>query len=364
MRSLSVRMRSVAWVLGIAACLATLVPAGTSARSVEPRLLGQQVWGWVVARHPSAADYTPAVKDRGNSSGGTNTVQRVGEGQYRVTFEGLGTPGGALIHISPLGTAARLCVIDDWGVSVSEDDYIVLVDCRNRHGSHADTAFVVNLLILFLVQDDLGYVVANEPGTTDYLPAIQYNSAQETNSVHRLGTGRWRVTFPGIGGSSGKGSVQVTASGVEGTVCRVTSWEAGLVANVACRDHDGSLVDTSFHLGYMKGRGLKFPGDPNVAFLLADRPTTSSYTPTSGYRFSTAGIAPRVQRTSRGVYFVKLEGQPLGGSAQVSAYGGGSKRCVIASIRTSDKPQRIGVRCFTADGSALADAKFTLTYAR
>ena len=362
MSGLSAGARSISRAIAIAACLVAVMAGAVPAHAAEPHFSGQEVWGWVVARNPSTTQYTPSSKDRGNSAGGSNSVHRDHKGEYTVTFGGLGTAGGALIHISPLSTSARQCVIDDRVESGS--DYLVQVDCRNRFGNHVDSAFVVNLLSLSTLQDDLGYVIANEPATADYEPDIQYNSAEERNSVHRRGTGKWQVTLPGLGGSSGTGSVQVTAAGVEGTVCRVTSWAAGLVATVACRAHDGSLIDTAFDLTYMKGRGLKFEGSHNVAFLLADRPTTASYTPTSGYRFSTAGVVPRVYRTSRGVYSVKLEGQPLGGSAQVTAYGSGSTRCVIASIRRSDTPQTIGVRCFTGDGSALADAKFTLAYAR
>ena len=367
MGHVSARLRSMVRTMGVVACLVALVAVGTPAqaaepaRVIEPKVFGMQVWGWVVARQPSTTDYTPSAKDRGNSKGHTNTVHRDQRGDYTVTFKGLGTANGALVHISPLGTAPRLCVIDDWGQSGS--DYVVLVDCRDRLGHRVDSAFVVNLLVLFSPVDDLGYVIANEPGTADYAPSVQYNSSDALDTVHRLGTGRWQVTLPGIGGSHGRGNVQVTAGGVEGSVCRVTSWTAGLVATVACRDHHGSLLDTSFDLTFMKDRGLKFEGSSHVAYVLADRPTTASYTPSTGFGFSSAGIKPRVARSARGVYSVKLDGMPLGGSAQVTAYGSGSRRCVVASIRRSSKPQRIGVRCFTADGSSLADAKFTLTYA-
>lgn len=362
MRRTSTAVWSLARAIGVVTSLVALVVVATPARAVDPQVFGSEVWGWVVARQPSTTDYTPAGKDQGNSSGSTNTVHRNGKGNYTVTFGGLATAGGALIHVSPLGTAPRLCIIDDWGPSGS--DYRVQLKCRSRAGAPADSTFVVNVLVLFTASDDLGYVVANQPLTADYTPDVQYNSQDTPNTIHRLGTGRWEVTLPGLGGAGGRGNVQVTASGVPATVCRVDSWTAGLVATVSCRDRNGAHVDTPFDLTYLKGRGLKFEGDPNVAYVLADRPTTASYTPTPGYRYSSAGIAPQVQRIGRGVYSVKLRGMPLGGSAQVTAYGGGSRRCVIGSIRKTGQPQRIGVRCFTADGSAPADARFTLTYAR
>src|SRR6185369_3503970 len=96
-------------------------------------------------------------RDQGSSGVGTNTVHREQKGVYLVTFDGLATGGGggAVVHVSPLSTSSRLCVADSWAESGS--DYLVRVDCRNRLGSHVDSGFVVNLLALFTLQDDLGY---------------------------------------------------------------------------------------------------------------------------------------------------------------------------------------------------------------
>ncbi len=312
MGGLSADLRRISRAVAIAACIVVVAAGGAAANAPKPRFSGQEVWGWVVARHPSTSQYTPSARDQRSSNGGTSTVEREQKGVYLVTFDGLATGGGggAVIHVSPLSTSSRLCVLDGWEETDSSD-YLVRVDCRNRLGSHVDSGFVVNLLALFTLQDDLGYVIANK-SLDDYIPAVQYNSAEETNTVHRLGTGRWRVTLPGIGGSSGHGSVQVTAAGQGGTACRISSWTAGVEATVACRDRAGTLRDRSFTLTYMKGRGLKFEGDSHVAFVLADHPTTAAYTPTSGYRFSTCGYrAAGVSQRSRG-----LLGQARGDAAR------------------------------------------------
>jgi hypothetical protein len=71
---------------------------------------------------------------------------------------------------------------------------------------------------------------------------------------------------------------------------------------------------------------------------------------------------PHVTRTGTGAYAVRLPGMPKGGSAQVSAFGAKARHCVVASIRHT-APQIVGVRCFDFSGN-LADAKFTLSYAR
>ena len=170
--------------------------------------------------------------------------------------------------------------------------------------------------------------------------------------------------MPGLGGALGRGGAQATAGDLPGSVCRVAGWTEGIEITVACRDGAGALLDTSFHLTYTLKRGLAFHGVPHAAYLLADRPTTAAYAPKAGYWFSTSGRKPAIRRTARGAYTVTLAGQTLGGSAQVSAYGGGSNRCVVAAIEKLAKPQRVRVRCFTADGSAPADTRFLLHYLR
>jgi hypothetical protein len=346
---------TVSIAVGIALLGALLVSSSVVA------IKGTEAWGWVVARQPSTTQYTPAAKDQGNSGGGTNTVHRASVGDYTVLFGDLDTTN-VVIHVSTLGTSPRICTVGDHGFL--DPDFVAEVICFDRHGALADSAFVVNILAQFNASDDMGYVYATQIGTGEYQPEIAYNSADKLNSVKKLGEGRWKVTLPGIGGAAGRGSVQVTAAIGTAAVCRVVSWEGGVVARVACRDADGDLVDTQFMLTYMRGRGLKFEGDPKVAYVLADKPTTASYHSTPGYRFSTAGESPIIKRSGTGQYSVTLPGMPLGGGAQVTAYGPGGKRCIIGAIRSSVTPQRVDVRCFTASGKQRADSAFVLHYAR
>ena len=48
-------------------------------------------WAWLTARKPSATDYTPATKDRGNVANMANTIHRSAPGFYTVTFHGVGS---------------------------------------------------------------------------------------------------------------------------------------------------------------------------------------------------------------------------------------------------------------------------------
>ena len=109
--------------------------------------------------------------------------------------------------------------------------------------------------------------------------------------------------------------------------------------------------------------GLKgVPAEP-AAYLWANKPAAASYHPASAFRDSSAGIAPSVTRSGVGAYLVRLPGMPLGGSAQVTAYGRGRSECQLSSIRKTDKPQRIGVLCFKPDGDPV-DSRFYLTFTR
>lgn len=355
----SAGLRRSAWAAAVAIGLA--VALSLPAAAVEPQLAGTPGWAWVVARQPTAAAYVPAPKDQGNSSDAVNSVERAGPGSYRVTF-GDRLTSNVVIHVSPLGTAPRTCIVDDW--APAGGDLVAEVDCRGRTGAPADTAFVVNMLSLTDLLDDAGFVVGNQPGTADYVPEIRANTLGGTNSIHRIGTGRWQVSMPDLGGALGRGGAQVTAGGIPGAACRVAGWTAGIQLTVVCRDGAGTLLDTSFHLTYTLNRGLAFHGERHAAYLRADRPTARTYGPAAGYWFSTSGRKPAIRRTGKGAYTVTLAGQPLGGSAQVSAFGGGSNRCVVAGIEKQRKPQRVRVRCFTADGSAPADARFLLHYLR
>ena len=125
----------------------------------------------------------------------------------------------------------------------------------------------------------------------------------------------------------------------------------------------GNMTDSRFDLTFMQGVGLKGVGGDRVAYLWADRPQDSSYTPDSHYAYSSAGRSPTVTRQGTGRYTATLPGMPKGGAAHVTGYGSAAKRCVVGGIRTSDAPQRVKVRCYDAAGDP-TNAKFTLAYVR
>jgi hypothetical protein len=68
------------------------------------------------------------------------------------------------------------------------------------------------------------------------------------------------------------------------------------------------------------------------AYLLADQPTSSSYTPPLAYQFNSSGATNTVVRTGVGAYTATLPFlAAYTGHVQVTAYGTGSERCKVVN---------------------------------
>ena len=64
----------------------------------------------------------------------------------------------------------------------------------------------------------------------------------------------------------------------------------------------------------------------------ADAPTAASYTPNLTYQFNSTGAVNTITRSGVGVYTVHFPGlDGNGGTALVTAYGGGNESCKVAS---------------------------------
>jgi hypothetical protein len=340
---------------------------GATARSVTPAGVSASQWGWVVARQPSTAHYIPAVKDRGNSTGGINNITRYSTGNYGIFMPGLGDSGG-IAHVTPLGHAPHLCVVTEWGGSPIEG---ISVQCLERSGDPVDSKFVVNFLRVLGgdggTSGRLGYLWANDASATDYIPDpnYSYNSSGSVNTIHRGGTGSYWVTMPNLSTVS-HGDVQVSTYG-QTAACRVDEWEpvsGDLQAHVLCRSISGFVVDSRFTITFMKGLALKGYLGTRTYYLWANQPTTASYQPDPNFVFSSVGAAPpTIHRSATGKYVATLPGMPSGGSVQVTSYGAGKGRCIADSILVTGPTQKVGVHCYDVAGD-LKDTRFTLAYAR
>ena len=366
-------------LIPVSAFFIALILAASPTSAAAGGLTGNQpqavtdLWGWVVARHPTTLNYAPAPKDRGNSTGGINFVDREAPGTYLVHFPGLdsGSENGISL-VSSLTKLSRYCVVGSNGGGPGEANVVVL--CFNSAGGAADTPFVASRLIFQQPAGRAAYVADLHPSDTDWTPQSQdqFNSTSTSNNIHRISTGRYQVNLLNLGTSHGNvqmttwGSTTSTA-GIVSTPsdCHALGWAAfhnTLQVQVACHNGSGALADTYFFLYFSQGEGVKGPGGSPAAYLDANKPTTASYAPIAGRRWSSAAMPSHVNRSEVGRYLVTLPGMPPGGAAQVTPYGTGKAHCSISSIRAST-PQKIGVRCFKPSGAPV-DSKFGLSYAR
>jgi len=99
-----------------------------------------------------------------------------------------------------------------------------------------------------------GYVWADNPTADKYTPteAYSYNSSGKEIEISRRSTGRYKVTFYGLGGGKiAGGNVQVTAYGPGNEFCKVEYWISGgldFIVHVRCFTASGNPVDTRFSL--------------------------------------------------------------------------------------------------------------------
>ena len=264
--------------------------------------------------------------------------------------------------MTALSTSPRFCGLLDWGIDGTDAN--TLIRCFSRDGESADSQFST---IYVRGGGDSGvsaYLLADQQGAADYTPSAEYNfnSTGAPNTMHRSGAGQYHAHLPNMPATSG--NIQLTADG--DFVCKIAGRHAGtneLIVDVNCYDPTGDPVDGRFTLLYMDGVGPTSVPRPNAAYLFANKPSTSNYTPAAAYRYSSVGMTSSVKRTGTGKYLATLNGLPKGGAAFVTAVGTDKAFCQLTSIRTDATPQKVGVACFKFNGSAV-DSKFMLAYTR
>ncbi len=222
-------------------------------------------------------------------------------------------------------------------------------------GSRVDTALA---WVRSIVHAQYGFVWANQSATASYAPSASYsfNSTGGANMISRSSAGVYRVSMPGLGQSNG--NVQVVAYGATSNRCKVSSWIASgstMDINVRCFTAAGAAADTMFVAQYYRaGSGNAFQG----AYLWANSPASAAYTPSAFYSHNSKGGINSVTRSSVGTYQASLPGfTSVGGNVQITAYGGGTEYCKVASWGVST----VNVRCYNTAG-ALVDAMWTLRY--
>ncbi|QZZ20976.1 FAD-binding protein [Leptothermofonsia sichuanensis E412] len=221
------------------------------------RQSGSWTDAYLWANQPTTAEYTPDTSYQWNSKGLVNTVRRIGTGHYQATLPGMNVAGGTVL-VTAYGTGTERCKVGGW--NWSGNSTIVNVYCFNVDGNPVDTRFTLS----FMTDVDLGvpepdgwwsggYVWADQPTETDYVPATNYQrntNSNTPNRIKRLSTGAYQVHFPNL--SLAHSTAQVTAYGSGSEYCTVQYWGSdgsnGAIVSVQCFDRSGALVDTRFTL--------------------------------------------------------------------------------------------------------------------
>jgi hypothetical protein len=222
----------------------------------------------------------------------------------------------------------------------------------------------------------VAYLFASGTGSEDANFQYSHNSAGGTNHIEHAGTGAYIVELPGLGGAAGHVQISVrdpsaaTAgiepAGVNPATCNVDNWHGGSgsqFVSVLCYERTGIPVDTAFNLTFIDQQGLKRHGQRDVAYLWASDSSSPSYTPDPFYSYSKPAATPHITSPSQGRYSVTLPRMPVGGAAQITAYGSAGHTCQLGKIRTGGSVQKVQVRCFLFDGSP-ADSQFNLSFLR
>jgi hypothetical protein len=219
----------------------------------------------------------------------------------------------------------------------------------------------------------IGWLLADQPNSSvPYTPnpLYSYNSVGNTISVTPLSEGFYRAEFGNLHTAAAR-NMQVSAYGTNG-YCTASGETTGPNNAeeffVSCFNVTGALANSEFTLLY-QGRGAPFgTADKGVAFVWADQPTASSYTPGPGFNYNSTNNLNTVVRTAVGSYSVTLTGlSKEGGDVQVTAVNAvqstsNPARCKSDGWGTNGSANVAKVECFDSSG-APADEMFSLAFA-
>jgi hypothetical protein len=244
-------------------------------------------------------------------------------------------PNGGDVQLTT--TEVDQCTIDSWGYSPAN----VGVDCYDPSGALTNASFTV-------------LVTQPKPtatGVLDYVWAwkysgkltglYQYNSSHKTNSISRLGIGRFLVTMPGPATPKiNTGTVKVSAYGTAPGDCQIAAWKQNPTATaqliyVDCFTPAGARQDRQFTVLYARNNNLMGENGYHDANALANG-TADLYQPAVQFD-SNRGARVSIVHLGPGIYQILLIGtppttNPIGGfgDVQLTAVNAAPRLCVIS----------------------------------
>jgi hypothetical protein len=208
-----------------------------------------------------------------------------------------------------------------------------------------------------------GNVLADRPAEGHYKPSEQCNSAQGENRVERTATGRYVVTFGGLGTDGGV--AEVTPVTTEDRICTLPDWRpdgADEQVEVACFDRAGAPADSGFSARY---RYLRNSAGA-AAYLRLGDPGGAGQTIEDAYSFHSqpGGInsADREHVGSYVIYLGRLDGA-TGGTVQVTAIGEAATVCGVERWFGYPEGGYLAVRVICRDAAGQAvDSRFGVSF--
>jgi hypothetical protein len=201
----------------------------------------------------------------------------------------------------------------------------------------------------------------------------QPESAAAKATVRRQATGRYTVTFPGIGVPGGRGAAVVTPVAGQGSAavpaCHVVDWKpsgADEELSLECRSVDGSRapVDSAFTAMFTFAPASYRPaGGTPYAYFRDDQPGEQVVTPANHYSIAGPTGTIKINRVGEGHYTIDLIGEVYrrtGNNLQVNAIGETEAGCNALGREVRPNGQAIFVGC--AVGAAWKDTPFVVVY--
>lgn len=340
----------------------------TSALPTAPGPANAKAWVW--SDNP-AGTVNPNSLYQYNSSGASNSVTRLGAGQYRADLPGLGTLRG-MVHVNAYSTS-RYCKAAAWGPNGTTQE--VYVHCFDPAGNLADSVFNV----LFYRENrtasiwSSGHARAHLPIVSSAYSPVSLNSWNgmgQPVTISRTATGRYLATFDGFTGSPNSGSVLVTPYGVTPARCKVQNWSTTSVS-IGCHQPDGTPADSEFGVSFFNdvlfGAPSSATAHPGGYFWAHDR-TSATYQPEAAYRFNSTGGGYLATRSGAGTYQASFTGLKAYGAsiAMVTAYGATAPASTFCAPTLwnpagGSPGTSISVSCKDGTGAAV-DSEYTVLY--
>jgi hypothetical protein len=229
---------------------------------------GRLAYLW--ASQPTTSSYTPDLAYSYNSTGGSNTIHRLGTGNYLVTLAGLAgaasqrgdaqvsayTNAGGATASTPDGgvIVPAICNVISW-VPYSTA-MLVQVQCRdpfsgNPYDSRFTLAFMQGLGLKGVGGTRVAYTFATQASAASYTPLANYSYMSNAKVPHitRQGAGAYAVTLPGMP----KGGMAIVTAYLGKRHCIVGSIRTDATPQrilVRCFDSSYKPIDARFTLTF------------------------------------------------------------------------------------------------------------------